>query len=972
MKTYKPTILKKNSFNILKTSFLLSLILLVYSSSFGQEWEQVSQNICEENFLTSSSCINYNGDVLAKAYYFYHDTLFIKVYQKTDFGEWVQIGNNINLNNVIGSYTSVLSLDSLGNTLAIRFHSPTKKIIKIFKNIEGNWLETGNIETPSNFDGNWIIPIILSSDGNTLVFKARTDSQSIVRIFKNNLNEWEQIGDDIDCGIIGFQEVSSLDLSSDGTILAIGFANFGEEETNAGQVRLYHNIDGNWEQKGNFINGQAFEHFGYNISLSNDGNRILINGRNNFYNITIRPHIYDYYDGNWQQIVTEVFEDDLYLAICHLSGDGTTIITQICDESPLCYHGFTKIYKEIDENWIQVSSFPGIFNSGKSISSDGSIIIVRNNFIFTQVFQVCDIPLSINLNNIVNADCGFQNGSASSITSGGTPPYTYYWSNGDTLDFTDSLLIGNNSVKAIDIEGCYVKENFTIAANDAPVITLENQTNLTCYNGNTGAIDISISGNIESIAWSNGAETEDISDLSAGTYDVTVTSESGCSTSEAFTIPEISEMNIEIDITDATCGLADGSAIVDSPPGGTAPYQYNWSADENMSLAAGTYNLTVTDANNCTSIESFNISNLGAPSINVDLIEPVQCGETGQIYISLTGASGAQTYDWSSDGLDDADDTEDLLDVSSGDYTLIVNDEGCLNILDLTISSLLPNTPEICMVTVDTLVNRNLVVWENENSSTISHYNIYRETSSPDSYQWIGEVQYDALSEFEDPIANPSAGASRYKISAVDDCEQESELSPSHKSFFLQIMSGYLGSYDLEWENYEGINSGVLVKRYLNSTGWVLLDTLFINANSFTDLPPNIEGLKYIVTKPGVNCTPSNNTTNRSTGGPYTQAVSNLEEDDYQIFLPTLIEKIEKFNPTIKIYPNPALTYLQVESPSAKIETIEVLDITGKLIKQFKIKSAEYLIDVEDLPKGIYIINIATKLSQSSHKMIKE
>lgn len=976
MKKNKTAILKKNISKIINTSLLLALILFTNQFSFGQEWQQVGQNICEENSYTSSTCINENGNILAKAYYNVSDSLIVKVYKKSGFGEWVQEGNTINIENTTYENVSTLSLDSSGNTLAIGCFTQSNENIKIFKNITENWVNIENIDSQNMYDGSHSISIKLSFDGNTLAFGTGSTSSSTsygkVKVY-SALNNWEQIGEDIIGEMFGDQSGCSIDLSSDGSFLAIGAFGNDDAATNAGHVRIFQNIDQEWIQMGNDIDGQTDGEFsGYTISLSNDGNRIAISANFDKYypENTVHARIYEFQDGYWQQIGNDIIEGGVNLLACDLSGDGTTLMTSILDSCYSFYlHGTTNIYKENLGNWTLMNTIQGCIIKGNSVNFDGTKVVVETNK-FTQVFQVCETPISVSLNDIQNADCGFQNGSASSIATGGTPPYTYYWSNGDTLDFTDSLLIGNNSVKAIDTEGCYVKENFTIGANDTPVITLNNQTNLTCYNGNTGTIDISLSGNIESIAWSNGAETEDIFGLSAGTYDVTVTSGSGCSTSEAFTLPEISEMNIEIDITDATCGLADGSAIINSITGGTAPYEYIWSVEDNTSLAAGNYSLTVIDANNCTKIKSFNISNLGAPSIIVDEIAPVQCGETGQILISVTGASGAQTYDWSSDGLGDADDTEDLLAVSSGDFTLIVEDEGCLNIIDLTIPSLLPNTPEICMVTVDTLVNHNLVVWENESSSTISHYNIYRETSSPDAYQWIGEVQYDALSEFEDPTANPSAGSSRYKISAVDNCDNESELSTDHKSFYLQILSGYLGSYDLEWENYEGINSGVFIKRYLNSTGWVILDSLSINANNFTDLPPNTVGLKYIVTRAGINCTPSNN--NRSTGGPYTQAVSNLEEDDYEIFLPTVIENIEKFNPSVKIYPNPALNYLQVESPSAEIETIEVLDITGKLIKQFKIKSPEYLINVEDLPKGIYIINIGTSISQSSHKMIKE
>jgi len=524
---------------------------------------------------------------------------------------------------------------------------------------------------------------------------------------------------------------------------------------------------------------------------------------------------------------------------------------------------------------------------------------------------------------------------------------------------------------AIDINGCRTRTDFAINATNAPSITFDSITNISCYGGNDGEISITSSVNTESILWSNGDTTNNLTNLNAGTYIVTVSSNEGCTATEEYTVTEPQEITVDLSINNSSCGNSDGSVTINSVTGGTAPYTYTWSAGTNTNLMAGVYYLTITDGNGCSKIESFVINDAGAPTINIDSVYFADCGGTGSIEVSISGASGSQTYDWSNDGTGDNDDTEDLTSVVAGIYTLTVIDGTCQSSIIAEIETNAPNVQEICVVTVDTLVNHNLIVWEKEITTTIDHYNIYRENTSSGAYDNIGSVLYDDMSEFEDVVANPSIGASRYKISAVNNCGVESQLSQAHRPIHLTMTPGNLGTYSLEWNNYEGNNyyQGFLIQRYLNSTGWVTIDTLPSYTTTFFDLPPNTDGIKYLITIDGCYCVPTSSV--KATGGPYTQALSNLEEDDYATNYITIIKNIEANNSSVKIYPNPAINFVQVKSNKSDLSKIYIMDIAGKIVKQITISGTDDIINIDDLSKGIYILKIETKTSITTHKLIK-
>src|SRR5690606_20946657 len=216
---------------------------------------------------------------------------------------------------------------------------------------------------------------------------------------------------------------------------------------------------------------------------------------------------------------------------------------------------------------------------------------------------------------IVNTTCIATIGSIDITVAGGTEPYTYLWSNGATTEDIEDLAAGDYTVTVTDANGCETEQTFTVGTEDVTITVTPVTVNTTCI-ATIGSIDITVAGGTEpyTYMWSNGATTEDIEDLAAGDYTVTVTDANGCETEQTFTV---GTEDVTITLTgvavDAVCTASNGTITL-TIAGGTPDYTISWtgpdgftSTDKDLSgLAPGTYNVTVTDANGCeatTSVE---------------------------------------------------------------------------------------------------------------------------------------------------------------------------------------------------------------------------------------------------------------------------------------------------------------------------------------------------------------------------------
>ncbi|GAB1396649.1 hypothetical protein MASR1M65_14260 [Saprospiraceae bacterium] len=252
----------------------------------------------------------------------------------------------------------------------------------------------------------------------------------------------------------------------------------------------------------------------------------------------------------------------------------------------------------------------------------------------------------------VNASCGLNNGSINVTVSGGTPGYSYAWSNGSSAEDQNNLAAGSYTVTVTDSKGCTKTASFTINSTNGPSAN-GTVTNVSCYGGNDGAIALSVSGGTPgySYNWSNGASSQNISALASGNYSVTVTDANGCTVVKSFTVTQPAQIQIVAQTVNASCGLNNGSINI-TVSGGTPGYSYAWSngssAEDQNNLAAGSYTVTVTDSKAVRKRRSFTINSTNGPSAN-GTVTNVSCygGNDGAIALSVSGGTPGYSYNWS-------------------------------------------------------------------------------------------------------------------------------------------------------------------------------------------------------------------------------------------------------------------------------------------------------------------------------------
>ncbi len=293
--------------------------------------------------------------------------------------------------------------------------------------------------------------------------------------------------------------------------------------------------------------------------------------------------------------------------------------------------------------------------------------------------------------SVTNSNCSVNTGAIDLTVTGGTSPFTYLWSNGATTQDLSSIGIGIYTVTVTDANGCTANTSFPVSGS--PGITITSiQTNVTCFGSNNGSIDLTISGGsgIYTYSWSNGSTTQDVSGLAPGTYTVMVTDVStGCSSFATFTITQPTGFNGFVDITHVSCNGGSDGAIDVTIAGATPPYTYLWlpgnQTDQDISgLTAGTYSITITDANGCTAGASFTVTEPAGMTLTETHVN-VSCngGATGSINLSVAGGTAPYTYLWAPGGQT----TQDLSGLAAGTYTVTVTDaNGCTANLPVTIT----------------------------------------------------------------------------------------------------------------------------------------------------------------------------------------------------------------------------------------------------------------------------------------------
>lgn len=360
---------------------------------------------------------------------------------------------------------------------------------------------------------------------------------------------------------------------------------------------------------------------------------------------------------------------------CNGGSDGAIDLSVSGGSSPYFY------------NWSNGEATEDI--SGLSAGTYSITITDVSGCVMTTSFTVSE-PTAISLSiSGTNVSCnGGTDGTASVTASGGTPPYTYLWSGGQTSASISGIAAGTHDVSVTDANGCSMSAS-TVVSEPAAISITVTVTDESCMASGDGAISLSISGGTApySYSWSNGSTSQTISGLSAGNYVVTITDANGCTAMANGTVSAPTVLSVSSVVSDVTCNSNSDGDIDVTVSGGTPPYSFLWntgaSTEDLSGLVAGTYTVTVTDANGCTAEET-NVMNELIAVTSTHVATGVTCNglTNGAIDLTVSGGFGGYTYAWSN-----GETTEDLSNLAGGVYMVTVTDgSGCQIVESITVA----------------------------------------------------------------------------------------------------------------------------------------------------------------------------------------------------------------------------------------------------------------------------------------------
>ena len=558
------------------------------------------------------------------------------------------------------------------------------------------------------------------------------------------------------------------------------------------------------------------------------------------------------------QPIPLVFTDSIISINCGGDSSGAVILTVSGGTIPYTYNWSNgETTATIDT--LKIGSYAVTITDNNGCSLTNSYTITQPNA-FSLFVSSTDITCY-----------GLANGTSTVSTIGGSGPKTFFWSTSTssttiaTTASVSNLSPGKYYVTANDSLGCSQLDSIVITQPDSLLITSQ-ITPVVCFGTSTGTIDITLSGgtSVYSFMWSNAMSTEDLTNLPAGNYQVTVTDQNSCSKVASYTITENSDLIVSTSVIDANCNQSDGSATV-LASGGVTPYTYLWSASTSSAtisinnqlsnVPAGNYTVIVTDGVGCQDSSVVSIGNLSGPSITLDSIQNVNCfgDSSGLINVTVSGGAMPYAYAWStSTSSATIAISEDISMLAISTYNLNVTDNNnCVATQSYTITqgdsiqiSLLATSVN-CFNAMDGAINSNLIggsgpltySWSTSTSAVI--ISTLSSIANLDTGMYVLTVQDSLGCSASDSIqiVQPDSIQASFVVSDVT-CNGLLD-----GSIDLTVIGG-TGTYTYNWDNSQvsqdlnNIASGKYVVTISDGNNCSIVDSVIVgqpNVLTFTD-----------------------------------------------------------------------------------------------------------------------------------------
>ncbi|MBW8051180.1 MAG: T9SS type A sorting domain-containing protein [Cytophagales bacterium] len=307
------------------------------------------------------------------------------------------------------------------------------------------------------------------------------------------------------------------------------------------------------------------------------------------------------------------------------------------------------------------------------------------------------------INNVFSTNITCNDGADGAITItviGGTQPYAYLWSNGSVDPFISNLVAGTYTVAVTDSVGCISNQNITLTQPVAISLIFTLNNGVSCNGGNNGSATVSATGGTPPYTyfWDNLETDTTAINLPAGTHTVTITDSAGCIAIDSTTISEPLPINLNTTAdSNVSCnGGTEGVATV-ILTGGISPYDYRWSTGDSTiattnvtntvtGLLAGSYSVTITDANGCPAIGGVVITEPDSIVLTTGSDSATAGNNDGKAWVIVSGGTQPYLYQWS----DSAGQTSDTATgLPAGFYTVVVTDSnGCKDSASVAVSEI--------------------------------------------------------------------------------------------------------------------------------------------------------------------------------------------------------------------------------------------------------------------------------------------
>lgn len=415
---------------------------------------------------------------------------------------------------------------------------------------------------------------------------------------------------------------------------------------------------------------------------------------------------------------------------CFGGNTGSAIITGSGGTGPYQFKWMHDLSTNPTANNLTAGTYQAIVTDANGCSSSSSITISQPSAL---TLSTSSLP----------SYCDNNTGSVEATVTGGVSPYNYFWTPGNNNSpSVYNLSAGTYNAIITDANGCTMTASTTVIGYSAPNAVVSSSANVGCNGGNNGSATVSVTNGTAPFTYNwlpSGGNAPTASQLAAGIYSVSITDSKGCTANTAIVITEPPALSVVPSATTGTCSVSNGSASV-NVSGGVLPYSYTWSNGSSGSniitgLAAGTYSVTISDANGCAQMSSITVQNTGSISSSVSsLVSPTCFGvANASATVSVAGGTGPFTYLWQPSVSSSATATG----LSAGNYSVTVTDANqCV-----TTTNVVVNEPSEVVI-ASTSVNVNCFGDNSGQAQVVASGGI-----PPYNYQWIGSTDADNILE---------------------------------------------------------------------------------------------------------------------------------------------------------------------------------------------------------------------------------